>query len=114
MEKQTKKLNMRAKKVLVALATFFTCFMCNGCYVYASTNFGENIGNWFLDQLFWVALCILGFLFVGCLAKKAWVAAVIIFIGGAIILVIIKAPEQLYNIGLNLWNIVTNGTGTGE
>ena len=110
MERKTK-LRMIAKKVLAALATFFTCFMCNGCYVYASTNFGENIGNWFLDQIYWIALIIVAIGLIGSLIKKAWIGAIISAIGGAIVIAIIVAPEILKTIGENLLNIVTNGTG---
>lgn len=111
MEKQTKKLSMGAKKIIASLATFFTCFMCNGCYVYASTNFGQNIGSWFLDQLFWVAIIIIIVALVVCLSKRAWIGAIGVGIGGSIVLAIIAAPDTLKTIGQNLWNIVTNGTG---
>lgn len=110
MERKTK-LKMIAKKIVVSLATFFTCFMYNGCYVYASTNFGENIANWFLDQLFWIAVIIIAVALIGCLVKRAWIGAVIVGIGGAIVLAIIRAPGSLKTIGDNLWNIVTGGTG---
>lgn len=112
MERKTK-LRMVAKKILVAMATFFTCFMYNGCYVYASTNFGENIGNWVLDQLFWIALIIIAATLIGCLVKRAWIGAIGVGIGGAIVLAIIAAPEALKTIGDGLWNIVTSGSGTG-
>ncbi len=111
MEKQTTKLRMILKKIFVTLATFFTCFMYNGCYVHASTNFGENIGNWFLDQLLWIAIIIIIIALVGCLSKKAWIGAIGVIIGGAIVLAIIAAPDTLKTIGQNLWNIVTSGTG---
>lgn len=108
MERKTK-LGSIAKKIVAALTTSLSCFMYMGCYVHASTDFGENIGNWFLDQLFWAALIIIAFALVVCLAKRAWVGAIGVVVGGAIILAIIVSPDTLKTIGQSLWNIVNNG-----
>lgn len=96
-----------SKAVIARLAmtvmTFCFLFMAGGFYSYADTgNIGKNAGNWILDQLFWIGLVVLAIGLVGCLVKKAWVAAIILFIAGGLILIVIKNPEMAANLGETL------------
>lgn len=90
-------------RLAMAVMTFYFLFMASGFYSYADTrDIGKNAGNWILDQIFWVGLVVLAIGLVGCLIKKAWVAAIILFIAGGAILIAIKSPEMATNLGETL------------
>lgn len=107
-QKKAKRINekeTRFARIFVMVMAFLTWFSCNGCYVSAA-NYGEKAGQWILDQIFWVALVILAIVLVGCLIKKAWVAAVITGIGGGLVLVFVKTPTLLETIGSNIFSAI--------
>ena len=90
-------------KAVMAVLTFAMLFAANGFYSYAGAkDIGKNAGNWMLDQIFWVALIVIAIILAGCLMNKAWIKAAITIIGGAVILVFIKNPQMLSNIGETL------------
>lgn len=109
MKKETRKIGMRTRRLIASFIAFITCFILNTRYVYAISNIGENVGNWFLDQLFWFALIVVFVLIVICASKKAWIAMVTVIIGGGVILFLIGSPLSIKDIGSQFWNIIVNG-----
>ena len=105
MKKQNNKEAMRERLLKVCMCiTAFTCFyMCGGFYAQAG-NLGESVAKWGLDQIFWVGVLIIGVALIGCLMKKAWVQAIIIFVIGAVVLFIIKNPELITKLGQGIGN----------
>lgn len=106
-KKMQEKMNCTGKiigaRVVMAVMTFIVLFAVNGFYSYAGAkDIGKNAGNWILDQLFWIGLVVLAIGLVACLVKKAWVAAIILFIAGGLILIVIKNPEMAANLGETL------------
>lgn len=67
---------------------------------------GQNAGEWFTGQLWYIALAILAFMAIKYLVKKAWVPAGVFFAIGGILLYIISNPEKLQQIGESLFNII--------
>lgn len=94
------------KKFLSLLAITMTLVMTNVQVVYAAANYGENAGTWVKNQLFWLALIALVIVLVGCLVKRAWVAAIITILGGGVVLYFINDPEQMKTIGENIAKII--------
>lgn len=103
-EKMIDKLKASRLQLLMAAAAFNLWF--NGFYCLAGANYGEKTGNWILDQLFWGGLVVVAAMLISCLLKRAWVAAIIIAIAGAVILAFIKNPLILSNIGQNIVDTV--------
>lgn len=106
-KKMKRNTNNTSVKAALSMAAFFCFFCMNSMYVLASDlNFGENIANWALDQLFWIVL-LLGIFFAAMAGiKRAWVACVSIGVGTAIILFFIKNPTSLETLGNKLAEIV--------
>lgn len=106
-QNQNQKQDVRTKiaKALLTITICFSCFAMNGFYAYAG-NYGEKIGNWVLDQIFWVALIAIVFALVICLIKKAWVTIPIIIVVGGIVMVFIIDPKLVAEIGQTIYNSV--------
>lgn len=68
-------------------------------------NIGSNIGNWGVEQIGAISLCIVAFIGVKFLAKKAWVPCGVFFAIDAVIVYIINNPEKLEFIGETLFGI---------
>lgn len=68
-------------------------------------NIGSNIGNWGVEQIGAFALCIVAFIAVRFLAKKAWVPCGVFLAIGAVLLYIINNPDKLEIIGETLFGI---------
>lgn len=68
-------------------------------------NIGSNIGSWGVEQLVAIALCIVAFVGVKFLAKKAWVQFALFFAIGSVAIFIISHPEKLEIIGETLFGI---------
>lgn len=97
----------RRRNVIMRLGVFITmiCMYCsNMIFVAAGTNYGETIGKWILEQLFWVAIVVIIIALVGCLLKRAYAAGGIIILVGAIVCYFIKNPTKLSTIGDSLGN----------
>lgn len=107
-ENKGKKKMMRIRKVAGSLLAFIMCFMCNGFYSQA-VNLGENAGNWFLDQIFWIAIVIIIIAIVGAAMKRNYVGLIISIIVGAVVLFFIKNPTILATLGEKLGSIFMNG-----
>lgn len=95
-----KKLN----QVFAGLLAFVMFFMSNGFYSQAA-DLGENVGNWFLEQLFWLAIVAIIIVVVFAAVKRNYVGLIISIIVGAIVLWLIQNPEQLSILGEQLGGI---------
>ena len=70
-------------------------------------NFGQNIGNWGVEQISALAVCVIAGVLLKYLTKKAWVAAIVFIVVGAIMYSIISGPEILESVGSTLLGIIT-------
>lgn len=91
-------------KIVFGFLIPFMTFWANGFYCHAA-NIGENIGTWFLDQLWWVVIVIMVIVCVGCYVKRNTIGIVSTIIVGVIILFVIGAPEKLQSLGDELGNL---------
>lgn len=73
---------------------------------FAAGDWGENAGNWIMDQVWWLALAGVTVVAVKLGMKKMWVQFGAFIALSAIVLVIVKGPEKLESIGNTLWNII--------
>lgn len=103
-EKMIDKLKASRLQLLIAAAAFNLWF--NGFYCLAGANYGEDAGNWVLNQLFWFGLVAVAAILISCILKRAWIAAIITVVAGAVILAFIKNPLILSNIGQNIVDTV--------
>lgn len=87
-------------------AVSFALLLAGSGFVSCAANYGEAIGGWLLSQLFWVALVIFAIAIIGCLVKRAWVAAGITAVCGAVILALVRNPAVLEAVGSNIVNAV--------
>ncbi|MCL1995515.1 MAG: TcpD family membrane protein [Defluviitaleaceae bacterium] len=87
---------------VLLMAIIFT--VINSTNVFAG-NFGQAVGEWFLDQLWWIGIIAIALAVIGCLVKRNWVAAVITVVAGGALLVIITQPNTLQNIGTAIANL---------
>lgn len=95
-------------KLSMYLAAFVGMFMYGGFYSEAA-NLAKNASVWVTDQLFWIGFIIVAVVLVGCLLKKAWVQAVIVFVCGAVVLYLIGNPDAIKSVGDFVGNQVING-----
>lgn len=97
------------RNVLIMRMTLMLTLVCmycsNASIAYAGTNYGENMGKWFLGQMFWifiaVMLCIVAFSAI----KRAYTAAIIVFVVGCVIGFLIRNPGKIETIGNSLGSI---------
>ncbi len=109
MEKNKQKKAIRCKRVMMSLMTFVLLLWSSGFYSLADANYGKAAGSWVLEQLFWIGIVCLAVGLVGCIMKRAWIAAIILVIGGGILLAFMKDPNLISTIGKNIVNTVFNG-----
>lgn len=82
-------------------------FVATACVAFAGVeNAGQNAGEWFTSQLWYIALAVVAFMLVKFLIKKAWVPAGIFFAIAGILIYVIQNPEQLQKIGESLFGII--------
>lgn len=89
------------KKMMLAM-TMVMLLISNSMVVFASEgsgNYAENGANWFLGQLFWVALVVVVVVVLTLAAKRNFTGAVTSAVVGAIVVYFIKNPKMLENIG---------------
>lgn len=105
MKNNKKDMRTIGMKVMLSFMTFSLLLWNCGFYSQAA-NYGEKAGNWFLEQLFWIGIAIVAFILVTCLLKRAWITAIITFVCGGIILVVIKEPELIPTVGKNIADVI--------
>lgn len=67
---------------------------------------GKNIGEWVVDQVWYIALAVCAVMLVKYIVQKAWVQCAIFLILSAICLFLISSPESLKTIGEKLFNMI--------
>lgn len=60
---------------------------------------GQNVGEWVIEQAFWIALAVISVVAISFVLKRSWVALGIFMVISAIVLIVIKNPERLTNLG---------------
>lgn len=99
--------NNKIAKKQMGLSVMTFCMLLWNCGICCqAANYGENVGNWLLDQFFWIGVAIIGFILVTCILKKSWTTAIITFICGGIILAVIKEPDLISTVGKNIADII--------
>ena len=91
-------------KIVFGFLIPFMTFWANGFYCHAA-NIGENIGTWFLEQLWWIVIVVIAWICVMCYAKRNTVGIIIAIFIGAIILFVVREPEKLQSLGDALGNL---------
>ena len=86
--------------ILLILAFTMPAFAANG-----TLQTGKNVGEWGLDQVWYIALLIVAVMVIKFLAKKAWVPMAIFIVLGALCLFIISSPDALKNVGQSIYNL---------
>lgn len=71
-----------------------------------TTNYGKNIADWGLDQIFWLILLIGIAVIAGSFIKKNWVGAGITLVAVAIVCYFIKNPTKLSDLGTTISKII--------
>lgn len=96
-------------KTIKCLTTVVSILILSTTITFAGgiENVGQNTGQWFLDQIWWLALAVIGYFAVKYLIKKAWIQFLIFLVIGGIVLFIITSPQSLKAIGEKLFQIVT-------
>lgn len=97
----------RMKKIIafsfVQLALLFNYSMVSFA---GDANYAERGGKWMLDQLFWVAIVVVIFIFIKNLIARNTVASVTTFIVGGLICFFIKSPETIGEIGNTIASVI--------
>lgn len=103
--KSVKKRNELIMRIGVLMLMF--CVYCsNMVFVVAgTTNYGETIGKWVLEQLFWFAVVGILIGVIGCIIKRAYAAGGILLIVGSLVCVFIKNPNKISTIGSGLGSL---------
>lgn len=106
MEKNT--LNEKNKMLLKRIQMVVFMFIATTVPVFADiSNVGENLGGWGLEQIWWFALAVVGYVLLKFIIKKAWGPAVIFALVGGAVLYLIKYPDKLTTIGEVIYRIAT-------
>lgn len=100
--KENKKTNL-CKKMMMAFAAFVLLWG-NGTIVFAS--YGKNAADWFLGQIFWVALAVFVVVVLVMASKKNFVGALTTAVVGAVVVFLIRNPTTLENIGNSIMNTI--------
>lgn len=96
----------RGYRGLLAAWSFLTLLFGCGCPVLASANYGQSTANWFLEQVFWIALVIVILAVLALAAKRNFTAALTTAVVGAIVVFFIKNPTKLEDIGNAIMNAI--------
>lgn len=99
-----KKIKENLNKILFLVAGFVFIVPT---YAFADgANYGQNFGNYALEQIFYVAVVFIAISLVGCLMKRNVTGIVVTIIIGIVVVGIIKDPTGLQDMGTSLWNII--------
>lgn len=101
-----RKFNLKTWKAYMTVWSCTMMIMCSTMSVYAAADYGKKAGTWVLDQIFWIGLVALAIALIGCLLKKAWVAAIITFICGGLVLFFVKDPNKAVEIATNVYTAI--------
>lgn len=98
---------LKTKKITILTSLITLLLTTTLSFASGIENVGENAGQWFLDQVWWLALAVIAYFAVKYLIKKAWIQFLIFLVIGGIVLFIITSPESLKAIGEKLFQIIT-------
>lgn len=98
---------MRGSKV-IGLALIFIMIFAIPAFA-DGTNYGENFGRWFLDQIFWVGAIALAVVLIKLFIARDYTKMVISLIVGGVVLFIIKYPDKIQSVGQSIYNIIFGG-----
>lgn len=88
------------------IVSFVVAFSFIYMEAFASLNFGEKIGKWLLDQLFWVFLGAT-LVAMGIAAyRRAWLALIPIFLVGLFLVFLASSPEFWRSMGKQVGELV--------
>ena len=99
-------LSSRLKKIIAFSFVQLTLLVKYGSVCFADANYAERGGKWLLDQLFWVAIVVVIFIFIKNLIARNTVASVTTFIVGGLICFFIKSPETIGEIGNTIASVI--------
>lgn len=104
------KLNVKnSNKIITRLSVFMimiSLYCSNALYVAAGTNYGENIGKWALDQLFWIAVVVSAFVLLTQAVRRSTTGIISTIIVGALVCFFIKNPTKFETIGNQFGKII--------
>lgn len=69
------------------------------------TTFGQNAGNWIIEQAFWIGLAFIAVGLIVFILKKAWIPAGIFLFVSSILIYFVSSPEKLKDLGASLSGI---------
>lgn len=104
-----KKKRFKLKKITLRTVGIATSFLVTSTTVASAAmpDVGQNAQKWVSNQMFYVAVIVVGFLLIRELLKKNTVKAVVTLIVGGVICVLIKSPTIIENVGT--WILSTLG-----
>lgn len=97
------------QKLVIMVTTIILTLTPVVCYADGGIDIGQNIGQYFLGQLFWIALAVIAFVLLGLYLRKATTALAVSAIIGAIVLAIIKQPQVMADFGTKLLTKILGG-----
>lgn len=95
-------MNLRKMKIMTVMVLVLMIILAN-TVVFAAGDWGKNTKDWVLEQVWYIALAIVGVVSVKFIAKKMWVQLGGFLVLSAIVLVVISGPEKLKDIGEIIW-----------
>jgi len=105
-EKNT--LNKKNKSILGRIEMVLLMLTATTIPVFADiSNVGQNLGGWGMEQIWWFALCVVAFVVLKFIVKKAWTPCIVFVLIGGAALFLIKYPDKLSAIGEVIYRIAT-------
>lgn len=90
----------KIKQMAAKVAGISTVLMVSGTSVaYAAPDVGQKAQSWISNQLFYVAIVVVGFLLVRELLKKNTVKAAITLVVGSVVCALIRKPDIIEKVG---------------
>lgn len=101
--------NLRQRILQIAMCVLATIPAVSSVALATATNPGQNIANYGLDLIWWIALLGIAYVVIQLFMKRNYTVLLITIIIGGIVLYIIRNPQQLEVFGETIWQIVMNG-----
>ncbi|HCC34540.1 MAG TPA: hypothetical protein DEQ02_02430 [Ruminococcaceae bacterium] len=73
-----------------------------------ATNYGERASNWILDQIFPIVLIVFVVSLITLFFKRNYTGLAITFIVGILVLFVANNPDNMVNIGENIFKAIFN------
>ena len=85
---------------------FYIAIFTTPVFAEPPPNYGEKLGTWLTEQIFWIALVVVAVVLCGLLLRRAWVPVLVTGILSAIVLYVIRDPSILTSVGESLFGIL--------